>query len=393
MPGATPSYPPEFKREAVHLVRSSPNRSVAQIARELGVSDNSLRSWLRQTEIDQGEREGLTTEEREELSRLRKENKVLRQEKEILRKAGGLFRQGGRDSVSAYRFIEAEKASYPVSLLCRVLRVSRSGYYAWKDRPPSKRSREDAILIEKIREVHTRSRQTYGYPRVHAELRALGVRCNRKRVARLMQKDGLRGCMRGRRRKHTTRQDPFAIPAPDLVKRNFAAAAPNKLWTADITYVNTDEGFLYLAFILDVYSRRVVGWSMANHLRSELVAAALEMAIHRRNPSAGLIHHSDRGSQYTALSFGKKLEEARIVPSMGRVGSALDNAISESFVSTLKSELHVSRYPTREAAKASIFEFVEGFYNRLRRHSSLGYLSPSDYEAATIEAIKEVAVA
>ena len=292
--------------------------------------------------------------------------------------------------MSRYGFIDAEKANYPVSVLCKVLKVSRSGYYDWKDRPPSKRDQENATLAERIREVHHSSRETYGYPRIHAELRALGVRCSRKRVARLMRKDGLRGCIRGRKRKHTTRQDPLAIPAPDLVERNFAAPAPNKLWTADITYLLTDEGFLYLAFILDVYSRKVVGWSMANHLRSELVAAALEMAIKRRNPSAGLIHHSDRGSQYTALSFGKKLEEAGITPSMSRVGSALDNAISESFVSTLKSEIRVSRHPTRQAARASVFEFIELFYNRVRRHSSLGYLSPSEYEQAILE---EAAVA
>ena len=287
--------------------------------------------------------------------------------------------------MSCYRLIDAEKTSYPVSLLCRVLKVSRSGYYAWRDRSPSKRTTENATLTEQIREIHHRSRGTYGYPRVHAELRALGVHCSRKRVARLMQKDGLRGCIRGRSRKQTTRQDPLAIPAPDLVERNFAAPALNRIWTADITYVSTDEGFLYLAFILDVYSRKVVGWSMASHLRSELVAAALEMALRRRNPSAGLIHHSDRGAQYTALSFGKKLEKAGIVPSMGRVGSALDTAISESFVSTLKSEIGVSRYPTRQTGRASIFEFIEGFYNRVRRHSSLGYVSPSEYEQATME--------
>ena len=292
--------------------------------------------------------------------------------------------------MSIYRFIDAEKTSYPVSSLCSVLRISISGYYEWKDRPTSKRERENTTLTERIREIHQRSRETYGYPRVHAELRALGVRCNRKRVARLMRKDGLRGCMRGPRRKHTTRQDPLAIPAPDLVGRNFVAPAPDRLWTADITYLPTDEGFLYLAFILDVYSRKVVGWSMASHLCSELVAAALEMAIRRRNPSAGLIHHSDRGAQYTALSFGKRLEQAGIVPSMSRVGSALDNAISESFVSTLKSEIGVSRYLSRQAARTSIFEFIELFYNRVRRHSSLGYLSPSEYEQAILE---EAAVA
>ncbi len=203
-----------------------------------------------------------------------------------------------------------------------------------------------------------------------------------------MRKAGLQGCMRGRR-KRTTRRDPHATPAPDLVKRNFCATAPDKLWTADITYLRTDEGFLHLAFILDVYSRRIVGWSMATHLRTELVVDALEMALWRRKPDTGLIHHTDRGAQYMALSFGKRLEEAGIVPSMGRTGSALDNAVSESFVASLKTELVDGRhFPSREAARVAIFDYIESFYNRQRRHSSLGYLSPSDYEQATMEEVE-----
>jgi putative transposase len=198
--------------------------------------------------------------------------------------------------VNLNRFVDAERAHLPVSLLCRMLGVSRSGYYAWRSRPPSKRSREDVALTEKIREVHERSRGTYGYPRVHAELRALGIGCGRRRVARLMREAGLRGCLRGRR-KRTTRRDRTAVPAPDLVRRKFAATAPDRLWLADITYVKTDEGFLHLAFLLDAHSRRVVGWSMASHLKTELVVDALEMAIWRRRPAAGLIHHTDRGSQ------------------------------------------------------------------------------------------------
>ena len=218
-------------------------------------------------------------------------------------------------------------------------------------------------------------------------MRALGMRCGRRRVARLMRRAGLRGCIRGRKRR-TTRRDPRAVPAPDLVGRNFTATAPDRLWTADITYVKTDEGFLYLAFVLDVYSRRIVGWSMADHLRTELVVDALEMAVWRRKPAAGLVHHSDRGTQYTALSFGKKLEEASIVPSMGRAGSALDNAISESFVSTLKCELvHRRRFPSREAARSAVFEYLEAFYNRRRLHSSLGYLSPEGYEEIIREGV------
>jgi putative transposase len=192
-------------------------------------------------------------------------------------------------------------------------------------------------------------------------------------------------------RSELTCRTKHATPAPDLVGRNFSAASLNRLWTADITYVHTQEGFVYLAFILDVYSRKVVGWSMANHLRTELVVDALEMALWRRKPGAGLIYHTDRGAQYTALSFGKRLEEAGIVPSMGRAGSALDNAISESFVASLKTELlHRHRFLSRETAKTAVFDYIESFYNRVRRHSSLGYLSPADYEQATM---KEVAVA
>lgn len=282
--------------------------------------------------------------------------------------------------MSLFRFADAEKARFSVSLLCGTVRVSKSGYYAGRDRPPSKRTREDAALTERIVKVHKRSRETYGYPRVHAELRALGVHCGRRRVARLMRKAGLQGCMRDRK-KRTIHRDPRSTPASDLVNRNFRATAPDRLWTADITYLRTDEGFLYLAFVLDVYSRRIVGWSMASHLRTELMVDALETAVWRRKPEAGLVHHSDRGTQYTALSFGKRLEEAGIVPSMGRAGSALDNAISESFVSTLKCELvHRRRFPTREAARSAIFEYLEAFYNRRRLHSSLGYVSPEGYE-------------
>lgn len=283
-----------------------------------------------------------------------------------------------------FRFIEAEKAIYPVSLLCRVLKVSRSGYYAWLHRPPSKRSVEDRSLTERIREVHERSRYTYGYPRVHAELSALGVECGRRRVARLMREADIQGCMRGRRRS-STRQAKDATVAPDLVDRRFLAAFPDRLWLADITYLPTREGFLYLAFILDACSRRIVGWAMANHLRAELVTEALEMALWRRDPAAGLIHHSDHGSQYTALSFGKRLEEAGIFPSMGRVGSALDNAMAESFVSTLKAEMDERLFETREAAMSAAFDYMEGFYNTSRRHSSIGYMSPAEYERAIME--------
>jgi putative transposase len=282
--------------------------------------------------------------------------------------------------VSAYRLIEAEKAAHSVPTLCRMLGVSRSGYYAWRNRPPSERARFDAVLSEKIETIHRNSRATYGAPRVHAELRALGIRCGRKRVARLMRRAKLRGCLRGRRIK-TTYRAALQQAAPDLVERNFVAGEPDRLWVADITYVRSGEGFVYLAFILDVCSRRVVGWSMATHLRTGIVVDALQMAIARRKPAPGLVHHSDRGVQYTSLSFSKRLEDEGLLPSMGRVGSAYDNALAESFVATLKTELlYRNTWPTRQAARTAIFEYIEGFYNSRRRHSALGHLSPVEFE-------------
>jgi putative transposase len=282
--------------------------------------------------------------------------------------------------VRAFRLIEAEKATHPVPTLCRMLGVSRSGYYAWRSRPPSERASFDAVLSVKIETIHRNSRATYGAPRVHAELRAIGLSCSRKRVARLMRRANLRGCLRGRRMKTTYRM-ALQQAAPDLLGRNFASQEPDRLWVAVITYVRSQEGFIYLSFILDACSRKVVGWSMATHLRTELVIDALQMAIARRKPSPELVHHSDREVQYTSVSFGKRLEDGGLLPSMGRVGSAYDNALAESFVATLKTELlYRNAWPTRQAARTAIFEYIEGFYNTRRRHSALGYLSPVEFE-------------
>jgi putative transposase len=236
------------------------------------------------------------------------------------------------------------------------------------------------VLSEKIEMIHRNSRATYGAPRVHAELAAIGIRCSRKRVARLMRRAKLRGCLRGKRMR-TTHRVALQQAAPDLVGRNFASEEADRLWVADITYVRSKEGFVYLAFILDACSRKVVGWSMATHLRTELVVDALQMAIARRKPSPGLVHHSDRGVQYTSLSFGKRLEDEGLLPSMGRVGSAYDNALAESFVATLKTELlYLSSWPTRQVVRTAVFEYIECFYNTRRRHSSLGHLSPAEFE-------------
>jgi putative transposase len=288
--------------------------------------------------------------------------------------------------VSCYQFIAREVARHPVALSCRVLGVSRAGFYAWRDRPPSARARAEAELTEVIHRLHAESRGVYGSPRVHAELRAAGRRHGRKRVARLMRQAGLRGCHRRRRRPRTTVADPAAAPAPNLVRRDFNPLAPDRLWLADITYVPTEEGWLYLAAVLDAFSRRVVGWAMADHLRTELVLDALELALARRRPAAGLVHHSDRGCQYTALAFGRRLAESGLVPSMSRTANCFDNAVAESFFATLKREL-VDRpdraaWPTRAAARGALFDYIEVFYNRRRRHSTLRYLSPAAYEAA-----------
>lgn len=286
-----------------------------------------------------------------------------------------------------YRLIHAEKAHHAVSLLARVLGVSRQGYYAWTRRGLSGRARRDAELTEAIRGYHQRSQGTYGAPRIHADLREAGEQLGRKRVARLMRQAGIRGVTR-RKGTATTVVDRRAFAAPDLVRRAFSAPAPDRVWTADITYVPTWEGFLYLAVVLDVFSRRIIGWAMADHLRTELVTDALAMAIDRRRPGPGVIHHSDKGSQYTSLAFGRRCREAGIQPSTGRTGSCFDNAITESFFATLECELlDRTTFTSRAQAQRAVFAYIEGFYNTQRRHSANGQLSPTQYERRHSERI------
>jgi len=275
--------------------------------------------------------------------------------------------------------VSDHQARYPVATMCRVLEISTSGYYAWLGRWPSKRAREDVELGERIEVIHAQSRGTYGAPRIHAELKANGIQVGRKRVARLMREAGLTGVSR-RRKKKTTQRDPDAQAAPDLVEREFTAPAPDRLWVADITYVPTGSGFLYLAVVVDAFSRKVVGWAMEGHLRAELVLGALNMALWQRRPT-GVIHHSDQGSQYTSVAFGTRCREAGIRPSMGSVGDCYDNALCESFFATLECEL-LDRVTLRNHAEArrALFAYIEGWYNPHRRHSALGYESPVGYE-------------
>ena len=279
--------------------------------------------------------------------------------------------------------MSANQAAFPIGVMARVLGVSEAGYYAWLCRPPSAHAQADAVLLRQVRTVHASSRETYGAPRVHAELRAGGERHGRKRIARLMREAGLVGASRRRGGPVTTRRDKEARPAPDLVDRDFSATGPNQLWVADITFIPTVTGFLYLAVVLDAWSRRIVGWAMANHLRAELVLDALEMAVGQRRPR-NVIHHSDQGSQYTSLAFGKRCKEAGVRPSMGSVGDAYDNAMCESFFATLECELlERRRFASQAEARMACFSFIEGWYNPVRLHSALGYRSPMAYEAET----------
>jgi putative transposase len=276
--------------------------------------------------------------------------------------------------------VKANQATYPVRVMCRLLGVSASGFYAWDGRAPSRRSLQDIALTVKIHSIHRQSRECYGAPRIHAELAdEHGIHVGRKRVARLMRAARLRGVSR-RRFVRTTVADIHADLPPDLVDRNFRISQLDRLWVADITYISTWAGFLYLAIVLDACSRKVVGWAMENHLRTELVLAAINMALAQRRPQ-GVIHHSDHGCQYTSFAFGKRCRQMGVVPSVGSVGDAYDNAMAESFFATLECELLDRRcFRTQAEAKLAVFEYLEGFYNPRRRHSSLGYRSPVIFE-------------
>lgn len=280
-----------------------------------------------------------------------------------------------------FRFIQRHAEQYRIKMMCLVLGVSRSGYYAWRRRQPSARERANRLLSALIRLLHQKSRRTYGYRRIHAALVAQGTTCGKNRVARLMQKDGLRA-RRRRRYKRTTQSRHNWPVAPNRLAQSFVATSPNQKWLTDITYVWTAEGWLYLSVVLDLYSRLVVGWAMEPYLTDSLTKKALQMALARRQPQPGLLHHSDRGSQYASASYQHLLSSHQALTSMSRTGNVYDNAPMESFFATLKTELiHHCNYITRRQAKSDIFEYIEVFYNRQRLHSALGYVSPMAYES------------
>ena len=281
-----------------------------------------------------------------------------------------------------FEFIVAEKANFPIAFMCRQLEVSTSGFYASCERPASARSIANKRLAVKVKAVHAKSRGSYGSPRVHAELVADGECVGKNRVARVMRENGIVS-RRKKRFRATTDSQHAMVVAPNTLDREFDVDEPNKVWVTDITYIWTREGWLYLAAILDLYSRRVVGWSMSERITRQLTLDALSMALRARAPNAGLLHHSDRGSQYASGDYRDALAAAGVECSMSRKGNCWDNAVAESFFATLKTELaHHEDWTTRDAARAAVFEYIEIFYNRHRRHSSIGYVSPVEYEAS-----------
>lgn len=284
-----------------------------------------------------------------------------------------------------YQFIAAHREEFEIKVMCRVLGVSRSGYYAWRNRPTSARKMADQALSQHIKEIHQQSRQTYGSPRIQVELAEQGVNCSGKRVARLMRQEEV-VAKQSRKFKVSTTDSAHPYPvAPNLLDQDFTTSQPNEKWLADITYIPTAEGWLYLAVVLDLYSRRIVGWAMRDNLERHLVIAALQMALQRRQPSSGLLHHSDRGSQYASDDYQALLTQHQIRCSMSRKGNCYDNAPTESFFGTLKTELvHHCDYQTKAEAKTDIFEYIEVFYNRTRRHSALSYQSPVNFEKLSL---------
>ncbi|MFQ5642034.1 MAG: IS3 family transposase [bacterium] len=368
----------EFKEEAVKLVQEQ-GYPVAEAARNLGVSPSILGRWKRELEkIEGGETNpGSMANMQAELKRLRKKNKRLEMEREILKKAGHLLRERIR---MRYQFIDIEKQVYPIVLICEVMRVSCSGYYSWRSRKRSAREIEDEQLIPIVKAAARASRRTYGTRRIVEEINENGHSCGRDKARRLMKLAGV-SVRRKKKFKVTTDSNHKLPVSPNLLARKFSVSAPDRVWVSDITYLWTSEGWLYLAVILDLFQRKVVGWSMSHRINKQLVMDALRMGIWRCRPKAGLIFHSDRGSQYCSHDFLNLLKTHNMLSSMSRKGNCWDNAVAESFFGSLKTEwVYFTKYTTREEARRDVVDYIEMFYNSKRRHSYLGYLSPMEFE-------------
>ncbi|MDH2311247.1 IS3 family transposase [Methylobacterium brachiatum] len=368
----------EFKIEAVRLVRER-GVSVAQAARDLDVHETMLHRWVKQAAADPQHAfpgQGQMKPEQIEIDRLRKEVARLKAERDILKKGRRLLCEG---SDMKFAFIAKHRAVWPVAWMCSALSVSRSGFHAWLTRTPSQRAREDEVILVKTRASFVASDRTYGARRVWRDVLAEGISCGLHRVERIMRQNALRA--RPRRRGLPKDAGERATTSPNLLERRFAADAPNRKWIADVTYIWTAEGWLYVAAVIDLFSRRVVGWSMQTSMTAQLVTDALVMAIWRRGKPDALLHHSDQGSQYTSEAFQRLMAEHDVTCSMSRSGNVWDNAAMESFFSSLKTERTARRaYRTRDEARADVFDYIERFYNPARRHSTLGYLSPVEFE-------------
>ncbi|PVE24164.1 IS3 family transposase [Microvirga sp. KLBC 81] len=372
----------EFQDEAVRLALTS-GRSRREIAADLGVGLSTLRHWIdrrREREIDDPP-EDRQEDMAAELKRLRRENEILRQvrdqEREILKRATA-FRHGGKSK--KFQFINAAKEDFPVQRLCQILNVSPSGYFAWSSRPASCRQREDLVLLAHIRSAFARSNGTYGSPRTTRELQDEGLEVGRRRTARLMRENGLKARQRRRFKRTPDCHHSFRL-APNAIEQDFSAEGPNQKWAANISYVWTSEGWLYLAVILDLFARRVVGWAVSDRLHKELALEALRKALAVWRPDKGLIHHSDRGSQYCSTAHQTELRKHGIRTSMPGKGNCFGNAVVETFFKSLKSEL-VWRtvFQTRAEAEEAIGHYIDGFYNPVRRHWTLDYVSPVQFE-------------
>ena len=381
MPTNRVQYTKQYRQQIVELARSG--RSAAALAREFDPTAETIRRWIRRADLDEGRLGTRTTHRRQtDTHRLRSEVERLALERDILLRAAVWFRDGSPlDPEEAFAFVKAHRDTLPVRAMCRVLGSSSSGFYAWMKRPPSARARRDAVLRGLVLASWRNSRRTYGRRRIHADLKAQGESVSQKRVARLMREMGIRVARRRRKRPARKGSSRTTCSTPDLVNRNFQAARPNELWVADITEVPTDAGPLFVAVVIDVWSRLVVGWAAETHVRTELVEQALDMAIRRRRPEAGVVHHSDRGTQYASRAFGDRCRKVGTRLSMGSVGDAYDNAMCESFFATLECELlDRHQFASRAEARMAVYDFMEGFYNPHRRHSALGYESPAAFE-------------
>ncbi|MCW7546236.1 IS3 family transposase [Aurantimonas litoralis] len=367
---------PEFRREAVRLALTS-GRTRREIAEDLGIGLSTLTRWLSH-ERDASEPSEAPVDLHAELKRLRRENAVLKQERDILKKAGGLLRERGKSMT--FGFIEAEKASFPISRMCRVLGVSQSGFFAWQDRPACRRQQQDMVYLAHIRTAFALSNGTYGSPRMHRDLVDEGHEIGRHRTARLMRENQL--IARQKRRFKRTTDSEHAWPvAPNLVAQDFTAHGPDRKWGADISYIWTAEGWLYLAIVLDLFSRRVVGWATSDRLKRDLAVEALRRALVARNPAPELVHHSDRGSQYCSVDYQALLRRRGILISMSGRGNCYDNSMVETFFKTIKSELIWQvAWQSRKQAENAVARYIDGFYNPVRRHSSLGFQSPIAFE-------------